>query len=115
MKKRIEGIPIWGRRYDRYVLINERLRSGGPEAIQKEIRDLWVEIQLRTEALAEWKGPARAKRLTRLNGWEIRKEHSAPTTRAYSATKQGVRMGAGTYEALLDMIKNRHTWRGETP
>lgn len=51
-----ESLPIWGELYPKRQAILKRLEAEGPEAIQKEIAELWIEIQIRTDILSEYKG-----------------------------------------------------------
>ena len=51
--KRTEGLPAYGEGYHKRMMVMIRLQDQGAEVIHKEIADLWSEIILRTDCLAE--------------------------------------------------------------
>lgn len=52
--KRTEGPPAHGEGYHKRMIVMLKLENQGAGAIQKEIQELWEEIQLRTDCLVEY-------------------------------------------------------------
>jgi hypothetical protein len=53
LNHKLEGLPICGKLYPKRQAIIERLELNGPAVIHSEIAELWQEIQIRTDVLAE--------------------------------------------------------------
>jgi hypothetical protein len=49
-----EGIPIHGKLYPEYQTILARYMEKGAELINQEIAELWQQIMIRTDILAEY-------------------------------------------------------------
>jgi len=52
--KRTEGPPAYGEGYHKRMMVMIRLQEQGAAVIQREIQELWAEIQLRTDCLVEY-------------------------------------------------------------
>lgn len=55
--QRKEGLPIHGELYHKQAMIHIRLEEFGAKRIQEEIKELWIEIMLRTDILSECELP----------------------------------------------------------